>query len=523
MATMSVADIPANAFQNRDDGSERIALRFLDETLTYAELNVQLDALAQGLVRAGMSKGDRVAIHLHNRLEFVVIFFAVARVGAVAVPINYLLSPAEIAYQFNDAGVSWAFTAANMKTGLPEPSQVEQEVRIVELDGDGTDGAISYSSLIEASTDRVAYADISGEDPVLLQYTSGTTGFPKGATHTHNTVLWNTLHQVPDCALTEDEVYLSLPALCWAAGLHDFTLSVLWVGGTVVVHPSRGLDVTEVLRSLEKNRVTLVLVVPSVLQQMVESPEIDRRDLSFLRSVYTGSAPVPVEVLERAAQHLPEARMLQAYGMSEFPTLMTVLAPEFAMEKLGSAGRPTLCTMLRVVDAQGHDCGQGEPGEIVIKSPATMVGYFGRESANAEAFRDGWFHTGDLGHLDPDGFLYIAGRQKDMIISGGLNVYPAEVELALASHPGIAECAVVGTADPQRGEVGVAFVVARPGSELDPDELTTYARNKLAHYKVPRYWNVLSEQLPRTASGKVAKGVLRELSTEKPLEAEASS
>jgi len=508
MPGYNVSDLVRQSCQNSSAAAERIALRFEGQELTYGKLAYRMGALSGGLVCAGLRKGERVAILLHNRLEFVEIFLALARVGAVAVPINYLLTVPEITYQFNDSGVRWLFVSSELADRIPDASTLEEPVTVIGLDGvQGADR--EYESLFEELSKRPDLESVEAEDLLLLQYTSGTTGVPKAAGHTHGTVLWNSLHQIPDCGLTADDVYLCLPALCWAAGLHDFTLATLWLGGTVVIHPSRGLKVEAVLDSLERNRVTLALIVPSVLQMIVTSENLQSRDLSQLRAIYCGSAPVPVALLEEAARRLPQTRLLQIYGMSEFPTLMTNLDADHAVAKMGSAGRPTLCTALKIVDPAGRECPPGVKGEIVIRSPATMVGYFGRDEANAQAFAGGWFHTGDLGHQDDEGFVYIAGRAKDMIISGGLNVYPAEIEAVLQVHPAVVESAVLGVEDDERGEAGLVVVVVAADDAVTTEELRLLVRQQLAGYKTPKHWVLRDAALPRTASGKVAKQVLR--------------
>lgn len=509
MPGYNVSDIVRQSFQNAPAGASRVALRFEDRAQTYGELADPVDSLARGLVAAGLKKGDRVAVLLHNRLEFIEIFFAVAKAGAVVVPINYLLTTSEIAYQFNDSGVRWLFVSAGLADRVPQGDALKQPVTTVGLDG-LSDADHQYESLHAAPKVQVELSPVDADDLFLLQYTSGTTGAPKAAGHTHGTVLWNSMHQVSDCHLTSDDVYLSLPALCWAAGLHDFLLATLWLGGTVVVHPSRGLSVEAVLASMARNRVTLTLIVPSVLQLIVSSEALPDYDLSSLRAIFSGSAPVPVALIQEAQRKLPHTQILQGYGMSEFPTLMTVLDAEHAIDKIGSAGRPTLCTALKVMDPEtGADCPSGVVGEIVVRSPATMTGYVGREEANTQAFAGGWFHTGDLGHQDEDGFLFIAGRAKDMIISGGLNVYPAEIEAALQEHDAVVESAVLGVDDEERGEGGLAVVVVAEGARVTGDELRDHVRERLAGYKTPKHWVVRELALPRTASGKVAKPVLR--------------
>jgi fatty-acyl-CoA synthase len=349
---------------------------------------------------------------------------------------------------------------------------------------------------------------VDAGEPFLLQYTSGTTGFPKGATHSHETVLWNALGQIGDFAMTRRDVYLCIPALCWAAGLHDFTLPALWLGATVVLRPSRNFDAGEVWRTVERERVTLAVFVPSVLRLALSYP-LEDHDLASLRLVASGGEPVPVAAIEEFQRRLPTCDLIQGYGMSEFPAIMTYLDSEYAVSKRGSAGRAGRITELRVVDGDGRDVPAGEHGEIVVRSPATMTGYWNRPDATAEVMAGGWFHTGDRGYLDEEGFLYIAGRSKDMIISGGLNVYPAEIERVLERHPAVREVAVVGIPDDRYGEVGEAHVVLHDGAEVTGEALDAFARADLANFKVPRRWVLRSDPLPRTASGKVQKYALK--------------
>jgi fatty-acyl-CoA synthase len=285
-------------------------------------------------------------------------------------------------------------------------------------------------------------------------------------------------------------------------------LATLWVGGAVVVNPSRGFEAGEVMRTIERNGVTVTLFVPSVLRMVLAHP-LEDHDLSRLRKVLSGGEPVPVPVIEEFQRRLPSCDLIQGYGMSEFPTIMTFLDSEHAVSKRGSAGRATRITELRVVDDEDRDTPPGEHGEIVVRSPATMTGYYGREDATAAALAGGWLRTGDRGYVDDDGFLYIAGRSKDMIISGGLNVYPAEIERVIERHPAVAEVAVVGIADDRYGEVGEAHVVLREGATATEAELEAHARGELANFKVPRRWVLRTDPLPRTASGKLQKFSLR--------------
>ena len=508
---MSGYTVAALLRKNRAAGltnPERTAVIFGDRKVTYDELDDRSSRLASALAARGFERGDRLAILAFNRVEYLEVFFAVAKLGGVIVPVNYLFKPAEVQHLLDDSGARWMVVEEALWEAVrPVRAETGTPVAYISLDTPEPD-SLGYESLLGDGSPDGVDAGVGDGDVFLLQYTSGTTGFPKGATHTHATVLWNSLHQIADFAMSRRDVYLCLPALCWAAGLHDFTLATLWAGGTVVLNPSRGFDPGEVLGTVERHGVTITLFVPSVLRMVLAHP-IEDHDLSSLRMVLSGGEPVPVPAIEEFSRRLPTCDLVQAYGMSEFPTLMTSLDTEYGVTKRGSAGRATRVTELRVVDAEGKDVPPGEHGEIIVRSPATMIGYYGRPEATAEALAGGWFHTGDRGYLDEDGFLFIAGRTKDMIISGGLNVYPAEIERVLEKHPGVREVAVVGVPDDRYGEVGEAHVVVAEEATVSEAELEAFARAELANYKVPRRWLLRTEPLPRTASGKLQKFSLR--------------
>jgi fatty-acyl-CoA synthase len=483
----------------------RVALTFEGRDVTYDELDDRSDRLAAGLHIAGFRKGDRVGVLLHNRVEWVELFFAVAKLGGVVVPLNYLLKPAELRYILDDCGASWVVYEQAFGAAAGELRAGGHSARYV---GIGTgDGVLAYEDLV-AEPGPPPEAGVRTGDLFLLQYTSGTTGVPKGAMHTHETVLWNSFHQIVDYGVTADEVYLVVPALCWAAGFHDLALATLWRGGRVVLSPSTGFDPDRFLATVARQRVTSVLLVPTVLKRVLAHPGFAGHDLGSLRLICSGGEPVPVTTIAEARRLLPDCDLLQVYGMSEFPTMMLYLDAEHADAKAGSAGRACSAAEVRVVDEKGQDTAPGEVGEIVCRSPATMLGYYGRAAATADTLAGGWLHTGDLAHVDDDGFVFVCGRSKDMIITGGLNVYPAEVERVIAQHPAVLEAAVVGVADADWGEIGSALVVLR--AELGAHELTRFLKGELATFKIPRRFTFTRTPLPRTTSGKVQKFRVRD-------------
>ncbi|MDW5593151.1 AMP-binding protein [Conexibacter stalactiti] len=493
----------------RQGDADRVALVFEDRSFTYAELESRVRRLATGLAAAGFQPEDRCAILLYNRPEYVELYYAIAHLGGVVVPLNYYLKGPEIAYALDDSDVRWLVHEPAFDELLGSiSSDLPPDLRTVALT-DGETEALRYEQLIEAGAAADApVAATAPDDLFLLQYTSGTTGLPKAAMHSHGNILFNALTQVAEFAMTEDDVHLVLPALCWGAGFHDFTVATWWRGGTVVLRPSGGFSGAEFCATVARHGVSIVLLVPSVLRLVLEGDNLERHDMSSLRLILSGGEHVPIEAIEDLQRRLPNCQFLQGYGLSEFPTIMTYLDGEHAITKRGSAGRASMTAVVRVVDDEGRDMPAGEPGQIICRSPAVTHGYLGRDDATGTTLVDGWLHTGDRGWVDEDGFLFIAGRVKDMIISGGLNVYPAEIERVLGRHPAVKEAAVVGVPHERYSEVGRAVVVVDDPDALDASELEALCREQLANFKVPREWEIRSEPLPRTTSGKVQKFLL---------------
>jgi fatty-acyl-CoA synthase len=486
----------------------RVALVFGDRSITYDELEERAQRLASALAAEGFRKGDRVGILLYNRPEWAEIFFAVAKLGGVMVPVNYFLKANEAKYILDDCGARWVIAEQRLWSLVEGLRTADDGRRYVGIDTHPPE-TLAYEQLMEAEPVEVDHG-VTLDDLFLLQYTSGTTGFPKGAMHTHSTVLWNSFHQIIDFDVTADDVFLIMPALCWAAGFHDLALATLWMGGRLVLNSSTNFDPEQFFETVERHRVTKTLLVPSVLKRVLGAPTMDKHDLSSLVMVFSGGEPVPVTSIEEMHRRLPSCVLEQVYGMSEFPTMMLYLDAENAIRKAGSAGRACRAAEIRIVDLNGDDVPVGETGEIICRSPASMLGYYGKEDASASTLVDGWLHTGDLASVDDEGFVYVTGRSKDMIITGGLNVYPAEVERVIAAHPAVVEAAVVGVPDEKWGEIGRAIVVLAEEATLGEDELVTHLRAELATFKVPRQYELRHEPLPRTTSGKVQKFRLKD-------------
>jgi fatty-acyl-CoA synthase len=502
MNAYTLRDILTKTATDAGAGPDDVALTFDGRDMTFGELDTRSTRLAAGLAAAGFGKGDRVAVVMHNRLEWVELFFALAKLGGVMVPVNYLLAASEMHYILDDSGSRWVVVEDSLAPALASLPEALAGRAIIEV-GEPTGLGRQYEDVLTDAP--FTPPAVTSDDLFLLQYTSGTTGFPKGAMHTHGTVLWNSYHQIVDFDVTAEDVYYVTPALCWAAGFHDLALATLWRGGRTVIGRSTGFDPAHFLEQVQTHGVTKVLLVPTVLKRVLGCPEFDRFDLSSLRMVISGGEPVSPSSLEGMKAKLPHCDVLQVYGMSEFPTLMLLMTGKDAPGRSGSTGKACSAAVIRIVDETGGDVPAGAIGQIICRSPANMVGYYGKPEATAATLADGWLHTGDLASRDDEGFVYMAGRAKDMIISGGLNVYPAEIERVLAAHADVVEAAVVGEPDEQWGEIGVAHVVLRAGADLDAAAAAAYLRERIAGFKVPKAYRFTTEPLPRTTSGKVQK------------------
>jgi fatty-acyl-CoA synthase len=501
-----MAVLERTAFGGRGDCP---AVTFEGETLTYRQLLDRTYSVANGLLEAGVRKGDRVAVLLRNGFEWFELLFAIAEVGAICTPVNIFLRPNEIKYLCEDSGAR-IFVVDEAGADAVGAAELSTEI-VIGVGGANPDVPaathLSYERLRDEGAPQPTGVRVAIDDPFILYYSSGTTGLPKAALQTHNNILWNSVAQISDMDITPEEVYLNVPSLSWAAGFHSSTLPCLWVGAHVVVLSTGGATIERVVGTAAAHGVTRTLLVPTLLRALLASPECRRQVLdSSLRWIISGAEPVPLSVIEALSEALPGVKIVQGYGMSEGPALACVLKAEDAAEHAGSAGRPVSVCRIAVELPDGTIADSGE-GEVLLRSPATMVSYWNRPEETAEALAGGWLHSGDIGRIDEDGYLTITGRKKDMVISGGLNVYPSEVENVIAVLPGVSENAVVGLPDERLGEIPVAIVV------LEDDEaaerVLPHCRDLLATYKVPKRLVVRDEPLPRNPNGKVLKRELR--------------
>ncbi|MEN1889424.1 o-succinylbenzoate--CoA ligase [Streptomyces mirabilis] len=475
----------------------RTALIHGDTTVSYAELYARTTRLAHALRALGLRRGDRIAYLGPNHPSYLETLFAAGTLGAVFVPLNPRLAGPEIAHQLGDSGAKvlvYAPSLAGLVAGLPGNVHVRTFVEV----------GSRYEELIGQAAEEPIDQPVAAEDMCIIMYTSGTTGRPKGAMLTHGNLTWNAVNVLVDHDLTADERALVSAPLFHTAGLNMLTLPVLLKGGTCVLVES--FDPAATLDLIERHRITFMFGVPTMFDQVARHPRWADADLSSLRILTCGGSPVPTPLI--AAYQERGLTFLQGYGMTEASPGTLFLDAEHAVGKAGSAGVPHFFSDVRVVRPDFTPVDIGETGEVVVRGPHVMPGYWGLPDETAAVFADGWFRSGDAARVDEDGYVFIVDRIKDMIISGGENIYPAEIEDLLLGHPGIVECAVIGVADDKWGEVPRAVVVPREGVQLDPDEVLASLAGHLAKYKIPKSVVVVDE-LPRTASGKLLKARVR--------------
>jgi fatty-acyl-CoA synthase len=485
--------------------AHRKALTFEGTTWTYAEIQQRVDRLAAALRAAGVCRGDRVGFLGLNQPAFLETLFAAARLAAVCVPLNFRLTGRELSYIINDAGVH-TLVADTPHLPVIDSIRAELPCRHFWSADQVAEGWPALASLSAAHEPLAAGERVAADEVAILMYTSGTTGRPKGAMLTHGNLWWNNTNALLLFDVHENDVSLVVAPLFHIGGLNVTTLVTWQKGGHLLLH--RTFDPQRFLEDVATYRVTSTFAVPAMLLSVSQQPNFASVDLSSLRLVVCGGAPVPEPLMRRYAER--GVPINQGYGLTETAPLLTFLTSEWGGAKIGSAGRTPLFTEVRLVDANGLRIMKPmEKGEIIARGPNIMKGYWNKPEATASAIdAEGWFHTGDVGYFDHDGFLFIADRLKDMVISGGENVYPAEVEGVLYDHPAIAEVAVIGLPDEKWGEAVVAVAALKPGATLDLEELQTFATGKLARYKLPRRLEIVSA-LPRNPAGKVLKFDLR--------------
>lgn len=485
---------------------DKTAIVFRDGPLSYARLDERVTRLANALRERGLGKGDRVALLAKNHPAYLEALFAAGLLGSVFVPLNARLTAAEIAYCLRDSGVTVLIHSAELAaTAMPAVEQAGTSARIT-CDGEPDGESADYEAVITAASNERLDEPVGHDDPCFIMYTSGTTGSPKGVVLTHGNITFAALNPIIDLDLTSDEVALVCAPLFHTAALDFISLPALLKGGTV--HIEEGFDPERVLAVIERAGVTYTFGVPTMFDKLTEHSNWPDADLSSLRRAVVAAAPVPPRTLRRYTDR--GVKICQAYGLTETGPGALILTPANVERKLGSAGVPHFFTDVRVVDAEGGRVPPGERGEIQISGPNVMREYHERPDATADAFSDDtWFRSGDIGVADDDGFVSVVDRAKDVIISGGENIYPAEVEAALLELPGVDNCAVFGIPDDKWGEVPRAAVVLTGEVRLSEHDLAEFLSGRIAKYKIPKSFAFLDE-IPRNASGKIRKYELRE-------------
>ncbi|RRO20782.1 long-chain-fatty-acid--CoA ligase [Saccharopolyspora rhizosphaerae] len=480
------------------------AITFTGTTLTYGELADRIDRLAAELAAGGVGQGDRVGYAGLNDREFLVALFASARIGAVFVPLNFRLTAPEMSYILGNAGVH-TMLADTERAAVVEQVRTEAGLQrtIAVTEAPGWE---ALPDLLAAREPLAEPVHPDADEVAVIMYTSGTTGRPKGAMLTHGNLFWNNVNALLIYDTSQQDVSLVGAPLFHIGGLNVTTLSTLQKGGHIVLTPT--FDPVEALRLIEQHRVSTMFGVPAMFLFMSQVPEFESADLSSVRTFICGGAPAPKALIERYGQR--GVTFVQGYGLTETAPLALVLRTDEVDAKIGAAGNQVLpLSDVRLVDAENNSVPAGERGEICVRGPQVMAGYW-KDKAATDAVIDaeGWFHTGDIGVVDDEGYVYVVDRVKDMVISGGENVYPAEVEDVLFHHPAIADVAVVGTPHDRWGEAVTAVAVLHPDATLSLEELREFAQGRLAGYKLPLRLEVV-EELPRTSSGKIMKYRLR--------------
>ncbi|WP_342739816.1 long-chain fatty acid--CoA ligase [Bradyrhizobium sp. B117] len=493
---------------------DKTAIAFEGQRLSYAAFAARIEQTATALKQElGVGRGDRVAILSLNRPDYLVLLYACARLGAMLVPLNWRLAAAEQLFILTDAGAKVLVLEQAFAGILPE---LASGTAVVGLDFAPPRGT-TFGSLLTRSegNGRNPHTDLSC--PLLIVYTSGTTGRPKGAVLRQEALFWNGVMSQHMHNMTSDDHVLTVLPFFHVGGLNIQTTAALQLGATVTIHARFAPDTA--LTAIERERPTLTVMVPAIIQAVSEHPSWAATDLSSLKAVATGSTIVPPHLIDRfVARGVP---VLQVYGSTETCPIAIYTRHGGDLSRAGSTGLAGLCCEAKVIDQAGHEVRAGTPGEIAVRGPNVFFEYWGNADATRDALNDGWYRTGDIGLCDADGYFWVRDRKKNMIISGGENVYPAEVERVLLEHPDVSECAVIGRPDPRWDEVPVAFVIPRSGCRLDAEELRAHLHAQLARYKVPRDI-VFVTDLPRTALGKVQHFLLRQLDTQSRAQGEAS-
>lgn len=497
---------------------ERNCIVFENKRWTYAQLNDRVDRLCNALADRGVVKGDRIGILSVNCNEYIELYFASAKLGAIFVPLNFRAKPDELSYLINHADISVLFTGKRyldmVDRMLPDIANVGLHVAI------GGENGLCYEELMATGSAESYFSDIDTGDVTVLMYTSGTTGRPKGVPLRHSGFASYILENVEPANPDQEERNLLTVPLYHVAGVQAM-LAGVYGGRTLILLPQ--FEVKTWLETVQREQATRAMLVPTMLKRVIEDPDFNRYDLSSLKVITYGAAAMPFDVITRAIDLMPGVRFINAFGQTETASTITVLGPEDhriegteaeRQKKLNrlksSIGKPLPDVEVKIVDLDGKALGSGEAGEILVRGARIMSGYWEDPKASSgKVTKEGWLHTGDLGYMDEDGYLYLKGRADDMLIRGGENVSPREVEAVLMTHPKVHEAAVIGVSDPEWGQEIRAVVILKKGESATPEEIIDYCRPRMAGYKRPRSL-IFVEEFPRNAMGKLLRKQISE-------------
>jgi len=476
---------------------------------TFAELNRRANRLANFLrEKYDLQKGERVSILAYNCLPYVDLLFGLGKIGVILAPLNWRLTARELSYIIKDCQPKVLVCGPEFALLLEEIRLNTDIQNIICLEGVDIPGSQSYETLLEqASAAEPDRPDLSSEEAACILYTSGTTGYPKGAILPHRQILWNAINTVVSWGLSENDISPILTPMFHSGGLFVFLVPLFYIGGKIIL--VRTFDPEETLKLIVTHKCSVILGVPTLFQVWMNSPYFKDADFSQVHFFISGGAPCPPSLIQAWSQSKGVV-MRQGYGLTEVGVNCFSMTDEDALRKAGSVGKPIFHSPMRLVYTDGCDVPQGETGELLISGPTVCSGYWNNADATANALIDGWFHTGDMARMDDEGYFYIAGRCKDMIISGGENIYAAEVEAVFREHGAVADAALIGQPDEKWGEIGLMIVALKPGASATGNELQEFCQGRLAKYKIPKRVEFIPS-LPYSPYGKVIKSELRKM------------
>ncbi len=491
---------------------DKMAVIFKDKRITYSELNSNANRVANGITAMGLRKGDKVGILLYNCSEIVEIYYGMAKAGIISVPINFRLAGPEVEYIIKNSD-SKALIMGEEFVETVDPIRSNLEMigkRNYVVLGDNTPGyAVGYEDFLATASDTEPAVEIRETDPYFIGYTSGTTGFPKGSIMPHRSI-YNIVisHLIGRGVLPDDKYLLIMPLFHSNSVWHSNLL--LFIGGAIYIYPSGGFNPEEVLEIIEKEKVTCTNMVPTMSNLILNLPDKDRFDVSSMRWLVSSSAPLLTKTKEELCSFFKHSKLYEGYGSTETGAV-TCLSPEDQLRKVRSIGKPYFGQEVRLMDSDGKDVAVGEVGELYSRGPTQMIEYYNDPEKTKNAFMGEWLGVGDMAMMDEEGYLYLVDRKQDMIISGGENIYPNEIEEVLSRHPKIHELAVIGVPDEKWGEAVKAVVVLKPGEEATEEEIMKFCKGKLAGYKKPKSVDFLSASaMPKTPTGKILRRPLKE-------------